>query len=59
MTARREMALTAALVARIHRSVADPGPPEGFVPLVDSEFDAIAAELLASPHAGGELWLFA
>jgi glutathione-specific gamma-glutamylcyclotransferase len=59
MTARREMALTAALVARIHRSVADPGPAEGFVPLVDDDFDAIAAELLASPHAGGDLWLFA
>src|SRR5437773_2003533 len=59
MTARREMTLTAELVARIHRSVADPGPAEGFVPLVDEDFDAIAAELLASPHAGGDLWLFA
>ena len=56
----RQMRLTAAHVARVHRDVPDPGIQSiaGFRAATDSDFNAIVAEILATrPH--GPFWLFA
>src|SRR5690242_9004024 len=59
MSRRHEMSLTADLVALVHRSVADPGPSPGFVPLTDADHDERRAGLLASHPENADLWLFA
>jgi glutathione-specific gamma-glutamylcyclotransferase len=59
MSRRREMSLTADLVALVHRQVPDPGTPRGFQPLTDEDYDRRRADLLASHSKGEDLWLFA
>jgi cation transport protein ChaC len=53
------MALTPELVACIHRVVPDAGPRPGTVSLTDDDYDQVVSELLASPHAAGDIALFA
>ena len=55
--AKRQMALTAELVASVARVVEDAGPSPGAVYLTDGEYDAIVGEMLAQAPAG-DLWLF-
>jgi cation transport protein ChaC len=59
MSRRREMSLTADLVALVHRNVADPGPPPGFLALTEQDHDERCEALLASHPRGEDLWLFA
>ena len=54
---RRQMALTAELVARAARAVEDAGPSPGAVYLTDAEYDAIVRDTLARGPAG-DLWAF-
>ena len=54
---RRQMALTAELVARAARAVEDAGPSPGAVYLTDAEYDAIVRDTLARGPAG-DLWVF-
>jgi cation transport protein ChaC len=53
------MSLTADLIALVHRTVIDPGPPQGFTPLTDRDHDERRAALLESHPVGEDLWLFA
>jgi cation transport protein ChaC len=55
--AKRQMALTAELVARVARVVEDAGPSPGAVYLTDADYDAIVRDILAQAPAG-DLWLF-
>src|SRR5262245_3674137 len=59
MSRRREMSLTADLVALVHRHVPDPGAPRGFEPLTDEDYDQHRTALLASHSKDADLWLFA
>jgi cation transport protein ChaC len=59
MSRRREMSLTADLIALVHRHVPDPGAPRGFEPLTDKDYDEHRTALLASHSKGEDLWLFA
>jgi cation transport protein ChaC len=59
MSRRHEMSLTADLIALVHRTVADPGPPAGFEPLTDLDHDERRTALLASHPKGHDVWLFA
>ena len=56
----RQMRLTAAHVARVHREIADPGIQTipGFRPATDDDYNAMVAEMLATRPAG-PVWLFA
>lgn len=58
MTPPSEMALTAALVARVARIEPDPGPAPGIVSLVDADYDELVGALVAH-RPPGDLWLFA
>jgi cation transport protein ChaC len=53
------MHLTAELVARTLRTVADAGPSPGFEPLTTPDYEALANELLAAARPGGPVWVFA
>ena len=55
----RRMALTAHLVARVHRVVEDSGPLPGLVYHTEEDYDAAVREMLASRLRGEDLWLFA
>ena len=55
----RQMALTAELVARVHRIVEDTGPEPDRVYHTEQDYDAAVAESLASHSAGEDAWLFA
>src|SRR5215468_5417871 len=55
----RQMALTAELVARVHRIVEDTGPEPDRVYHTEQDYDAAFAESLASHSAGEDAWLFA
>lgn len=59
MSRRAKMALTAELVGRVHRVVADAGPPTGFTALTDQDYDEWRQALLAEHPKGADLWLFA
>ena len=54
---KRQMALTAELVASVARVVEDAGPSPGAVYLTDADYDAIIRNILAQAPAG-DLWLF-
>ena len=54
---RRQIALTAELVARAARAVEDAGPSPGAVYLTDAEYDALVRDTLARGPAG-DLWVF-
>ena len=56
-SAKRQMALTAELVASVARVVEDAGPSPGAVYLTDTDYDAIVRDMLAQAPAG-DLWLF-
>ncbi|MGL4962321.1 MAG: gamma-glutamylcyclotransferase [Inquilinus sp.] len=53
------MALTADLVARAYRVVADTGPPPDMVRSTEAEWDAAVREMLASHPEGQDMWIFA
>ncbi|QOF69480.1 gamma-glutamylcyclotransferase [Aminobacter sp. SR38] len=53
------MQLTSELVSRVNRVVADSGPTPGFVPMTDSDYAALADDLLAHRPTSGPLWVFA
>lgn len=55
--AKRQMALTAELVASAARMVEDAGPSPGAVYLTDADYDAIVRDMLAQAPTG-DLWLF-
>jgi cation transport protein ChaC len=55
--AKRQMMLTANLVASVARVVEDAGPSPGAVYLTDADYDAIVRDMLAQAPAG-DLWLF-
>jgi len=59
MAASRTPALTADLVARVWRSMPDPGPPPGMGLFDDADFRALRDRLLAERPSGAELLLFA
>ena len=59
MSRRREMSLTADLIALAHRPVADAGVPPGFEPLTDQDHSERRAALLSSHPKQGDLWFFA
>jgi glutathione-specific gamma-glutamylcyclotransferase len=56
-TARRQMALTADLVARNARIVEDAGPSPGAVYLTDDDYEITVREILAQAPPG-DVWLF-
>lgn len=45
-------------MARVHREIADSGPPPGLVHLSEADYDGLTDALLAQ-HDGGDLWIFA
>jgi cation transport protein ChaC len=59
MSRRDEMTLTADLVGRVHRAVVDSGPPVGFTPLTDGDYEESRRALLAEHPKDRDLWLFA
>jgi cation transport protein ChaC len=58
-TARSQMTLTADLVARVHRTVAHPGPDPDFIPNTEKDHAVAVREMLASHPKGEDVWLFA
>jgi glutathione-specific gamma-glutamylcyclotransferase len=54
----RRMALTAELVAKCHREVADPGPSPDTKYLLDGDFRPAAADIIVRKNCG-PFWLFA
>ena len=52
------LSLTADLVARVERKEADPGPLADRVYLTEADYDALAAELIATCK-GAPIWVFA
>jgi cation transport protein ChaC len=58
MSRRAKMTLTAELVRRVHRAVTDSGPPAGFIPLTDHDYDDWRRTLLAEHPKGADLSLF-
>src|ERR671912_436064 len=59
MRAPRQMALTADLVAQVHRVLEDPGPDPTWTYHADQDYDALVQGLLASHLGGPDTWLFA
>jgi cation transport protein ChaC len=57
LPAKRQMALTAELVASVARVVEDAGPSPGTVYLTDADYGAIIRDMLAQAPPG-DLWLF-
>ncbi len=55
----RQMALTHEIVARVHRSLADPGPAPNLVYHTEEDYDAVVHRTLAAHPRGEEFWLFA
>ncbi len=55
----RQMALSAELVARVHRDLTDEGPDPGLTYHDDADYAAITADMLAQKPAGSACWLFA
>lgn len=55
----RQLALTPALVAKVHRDIPDPGADVDYVPASDAQLSTWLDELLAPDHAQGDIWLFA
>jgi cation transport protein ChaC len=55
----REMALTSDLVARVHRTIEDPGPDPGLVYHSEADYDDAVRRILATHPAGEDVWLFA
>jgi cation transport protein ChaC len=53
------MALTPDLVARVHRTVDDPGPLPGFVYHTEQDYEAVVQTVLRGRPAGNGFWLFA
>ena len=56
-TARRRMALTADLIARVARVVEDAGPSPGAVYLTDEDYESAVRDMLAQAPPG-DVWLF-
>jgi cation transport protein ChaC len=56
-TVRRQMVLTAGLVARIAREVEDAGPSPGAVYLTDDDYDILVRDMLAQAPSG-DTWVF-
>ena len=56
---RQGMALTADLVARVHRTVEDTGPPPDLVRTTEADWNAIVREMLSSRPDGQAMWIFA
>jgi cation transport protein ChaC len=59
MTNKREMKLTAELVARVHRDVPDPGATPGVLYMEDADHEILADEILRDHPRGADLWIFA
>ena len=59
MGPRGQMALTAELVARAHRVMADSGPPPDRTPLTEADYDALLSDILGKAEPGADAWLFA
>jgi cation transport protein ChaC len=59
MATRRNMDLTAELVARVHRPIPDTGPSPGFAHMGEEDYDRVTAELLRDHPASEDLWIFA
>ena len=55
---KRQLSLTAELVARVERMEPDPGPDPGTSDHTESEYDAVV-EALRSEYTPDELWVFA
>ena len=55
---KRQLSLTAELVARVERMEPDPGPDPGTSDHTEAEYDAVV-EALLSEYTPGELWIFA
>jgi len=55
----RTMALTSALVARVHRDIADPGHSVGLERLAEEDYEALVDDLLRPAHARDGVWVFA
>jgi len=53
------MRLTEAHVRRVHREIADMGPPEGMTPATDADIGRFAAEIAAGAPEPSQVWLFA
>jgi cation transport protein ChaC len=53
------MSLTTELVARVHREVADEGPPPGVVPMANADYEDVQARLWAGRRDAGDIWIFA
>lgn len=58
MSSRPALRLTAAHVARVHRDIADAGPPPGIQQMQDEDYAALVAELMAE-KLPGPLYVFA
>lgn len=55
----RRMALTADLVAMVHRTIEDSGPLPGVAYQTDEDYDAMVEEFLRTHPAGEDAWIFA
>jgi cation transport protein ChaC len=55
----RNLSLTAELVARVHREIADPGLPTDMPLLLDADYDVLADNLLAQHGPAEDLHIFA
>jgi glutathione-specific gamma-glutamylcyclotransferase len=55
----RRMALTADLVARVHRVVPDTGPSAGFVAMGDDDYERLTDAILADHSPNEDVWVFA
>jgi cation transport protein ChaC len=58
ISTQHRLALTAELVAEVHRLEADPGPEQGFIELSIHDYHR-AAQSIAQENANRPLWLFA
>ena len=59
MSLERRMALTADLVARVHRVIPDTGPSAGFVHLAEEDYERLTDEILKDHPRHEDLWIFA
>jgi cation transport protein ChaC len=57
LTARRQMALTAGLIARVAREVEDAGPSPGAIYLTDEDYEIAVRDILAEAPPG-DVWVF-
>jgi glutathione-specific gamma-glutamylcyclotransferase len=55
----QRMSLTPELVALVHRTIEDPGPPPGVACQTEEDYDQMVDGLLSTHPAGEDAWLFA